>query len=179
MVHEQKASPLYGGTVISRLYRVLNARHCTLPYMLPAAADAHAQFRSRHGSPLEIRSSCSLCVWNVVRAIARHSEDIYTSQSTSWSLKKNLYFKLYLETLVSVNIFSSSPSGPGALELHPIWFFNFFTATQQGNSNGFGGCFYGFAICIMGDEISEHSTNFCRVRFSEKMLANNILYNIY
>jgi hypothetical protein len=30
----------------------------------------------------------------------------------------------------------------------------------------------------VGDEISEHSTNFCWVRFSEKMLPNNILYNI-
>jgi hypothetical protein len=30
----------------------------------------------------------------------------------------------------------------------------------------------------MGDEICEHSTNFCWVRFAGKMLANNLLYNI-
>jgi hypothetical protein len=30
----------------------------------------------------------------------------------------------------------------------------------------------------MGDEISEHSTNFCRVHFAAKMPASNILYNI-
>jgi hypothetical protein len=30
----------------------------------------------------------------------------------------------------------------------------------------------------MEDEISEHSTNFCWVRFAAKMPASNILYNI-
>jgi hypothetical protein len=30
----------------------------------------------------------------------------------------------------------------------------------------------------MEDEISEHSTNFCWVRFAGKMPASNILYNI-
>jgi hypothetical protein len=30
----------------------------------------------------------------------------------------------------------------------------------------------------MGDEISEHSTNFCWVCFTGKLLANNILFNI-
>jgi hypothetical protein len=30
----------------------------------------------------------------------------------------------------------------------------------------------------MEDEISEHSTNFCRVCFAGKMPANNILYDI-
>jgi hypothetical protein len=30
----------------------------------------------------------------------------------------------------------------------------------------------------MEDEIFEHSTNFCWVRFAGKMPANNILYNI-
>ncbi len=29
----------------------------------------------------------------------------------------------------------------------------------------------------MGDEISEHSTNFCWVCFTGRLLANNILYN--
>ncbi len=31
---------------------------------------------------------------------------------------------------------------------------------------------------VMEDEISEHSTNFCSVRFAGKMPANNIPYNI-
>ncbi len=44
---------------------------------------------------------------------------------------------------------------------------------QQGNSYGFAG---GISwVWIMGDEISEHSTNFCWVRFAGKMPASNIL----
>jgi hypothetical protein len=33
-------------------------------------------------------------------------------------------------------------------------------------------------VWIMEDEISEHSTNYCWVRFVGKMPASNILYNI-
>jgi hypothetical protein len=40
----------------------------------------------------------------------------------------------------------------------------------------FGGDF--LWVLIMEDEISEHFTSFCWVRFAGNMPANNILYNI-
>jgi hypothetical protein len=56
----------------------------------------------------------------------------------------------------------------------PIRFRNIFAGTQQGNSYGFGGGF--LWVRIMEDDISEHSNNFCWVRFAWKFLASNLLY---
>ncbi len=61
------------------------------------------------------------------------------------------------------------------LHLHKIKQF-FFAGTQHRNSYGFRGGF--LWVWIMEDEISEHSTNFCWVRFAGKMPASNILYKI-